>query len=52
MWLFKQTKKELDSEQTYLRIEFLTPEEKTAKMTALKQLNKQYQHDEESIVPY
>ena len=46
MWFFKGQKKELDPERTYLRIEFLTPEEKTNKQLALKHLQKQYQDDE------
>lgn len=38
MWLFKPAKKQLDPERTYLRVEFLTPEEKGAKQQILKQL--------------
>lgn len=52
MWLFKGQKKELDPEKTYLRVEFMTPEEKTFKQQALKLLHKKYQGDEESIIPY
>lgn len=52
MWLFKPQKKELDLQKTYLKIEFLTAQEKTQKQELLKTLNLQYQNDEESIVPY
>jgi hypothetical protein len=52
MWWFTPQKKELDPQRTYLRIEFLTPAEKTQKQATLVQLEKQFQNDEESIIPY
>jgi hypothetical protein len=52
MWLFRPSKKVLDPEHTYLRVEFLTPEEKGVKRDIVKKLEKEYQDDEESIIPY
>lgn len=40
MWWFKPTKKELDPERTYLRVEFLTAQEKSIKRDVIKQLEK------------
>lgn len=43
-WLTR-TKQELDTNHTYLRVEFLTTEEKSKKHQALKKLEKQYKND-------
>lgn len=43
-WLTR-TKQELDTNHTYLRVEFLTTEEKSKKQQALKKLEKQYKND-------
>ena len=40
MWLFGQKKKELDHEKTYLRVEFMTAEQKGKKRQIIKKLQK------------
>lgn len=46
MWKWFTNKRQLDLERTYIRVEFLTAEEKRNKKETIQRLEKEYDSDE------